>query len=139
MRPTRVVTAATAATLAGLAGLHVAWAFGSTFPQPDRYELADRVIGITDLPPRGPTLAVAGLLGGAVVTVAAPRALPGPLRGVAPIALTAVLAARGALGVTGRTGRALRIDTSERFRRLDRRYYGPLCLALAAGVVVGRR
>ncbi len=43
------------------------------------------------------------------------------------------LGTRGALGVAGRTGTIVPWSPSERFTKLDRRFYGPLCLALSAG------
>jgi len=44
----------------------------------------------------------------------------------------AVLTTRGAFGLAGRTDLLSPGSTSEDFRRLDRRFYSPLCLALAA-------
>ncbi len=46
--------------------------------------------------------------------------------------LSDAVARRGALGLAGRTDIVSPGSVSERFRRLDRRCYSPLCLALAA-------
>jgi hypothetical protein len=43
----------------------------------------------------------------------------------------AVLAIRGSFGLAGRTDLLVPGSDAERFRRLDRRYYSPLCLAIA--------
>jgi hypothetical protein len=45
-----------------------------------------------------------------------------------------VLLARGSAGPVLFTGG--RVERSERFLRLDRRYYSPLCLVLGAGSAV---
>jgi hypothetical protein len=42
-----------------------------------------------------------------------------------------VLTGRGALGLTGKTRLVSPSSASERFGRLDRRVYSPLCLVLA--------
>ena len=81
----------------------------------------------------GPTacVAVAGALGAAAVSVA----LPGR-RGVvvqlARVAVAGGLFVRGLAGVTGRTHLLLNWTPTEPFLELDRRFYGPACLALAA-------
>jgi hypothetical protein len=46
--------------------------------------------------------------------------------------VAAVLSGRGLLGLAGRTDVVSPGSSSARFRRLDRRVYSPLCLALAA-------
>jgi len=48
-----------------------------------------------------------------------------------------VLAVRGIAGLLGRTDVLSPGSSSPRFRRLDRRYFSPLCLALAAGCQTG--
>ncbi|MGH3587281.1 MAG: hypothetical protein ACRDQ0_13250, partial [Pseudonocardia sp.] len=48
------------------------------------------------------------------------------------LGVISVLGLRGALGVAGRTDMMSPGSTSSRFRTLDRRIYGPLCLGLAA-------
>ena len=53
--------------------------------------------------------------------------------------VAAVLADRAGLGFAGRTDLASPGSVSTRFRRLDRRVYSPLCLALAAGALSSRR
>lgn len=73
--------------------------------------------------------AVAGLLGTAAALVAGrPNRFDRPRR----VAVTGVLASRGMLGLLGRTDLFSPTSTGDRFRRLDRRFYSPLCLTLAA-------
>jgi hypothetical protein len=50
---------------------------------------------------------------------------------VAVAGIAAILTGRGVLGLAGRTDLMSPVSTGERFRRLDRRVYGPLCLPLA--------
>jgi hypothetical protein len=130
---------ATATTLFALAGFHVLWGRGSTFPFPDRDGLNDAVIGRGSTPSPGACFAVAGALtvAGALVADVAP--LPRPIQRLGVTGVAVVLAARAAFGFSGRTDAVVPGSTSVRFRRLDRRVYSPLCLALAAGALSARR
>ena len=49
--------------------------------------------------------------------------------------IAGVLGGRGVLGLAGRTSVVSPDSDGARFRRLDRRFYAPLCLGLAAGVL----
>lgn len=120
------------ATLTGLAGLHVAWGMGSSFPAATRTDIADAVGGSEAVPGPVACFAVAAALLGAagVVTGAARTGAPVARAGTAIVAIA--FAGRAVLGVTGATHLvAPGGTTSERFRRLDRRIYGPLCAAIA--------
>ena len=64
---------------------------------------------------------------------------PARLRRVGRYGVATVLAARGFAGAFGRTDLLSKGSTSARFRSLDRRYFSPLCLALATGAAVSRR
>jgi hypothetical protein len=130
---------ATAATLVAIAGLHVLWGRGSTFPFADRDGLNDAVIGRTSTPSPGACFAVAGALTAAAGLVADVPRLPRGLQRVGVIGVALVLAVRAALGFSGRTDAVSPGSASPRFRRLDRRLYSPLCLALAAGALNSRR
>jgi hypothetical protein len=129
----------TAGVLAGVAGLHVAWGLGSSFPCADREDLADAVIGRSTVP--GP-LACSGVAAALLLAASAvedrPR-WPPPLRRLALVGASGVLGLRGALGLAGRTSAIAPGSVGPRFRRLDRRFYAPLCLGLAAGAVRARR
>jgi hypothetical protein len=130
-----------AVTLLGIAGLHALWATGSPWPARDRDALADVVAGRAGgaVPSAAACMAVAGLLTTAAALVAGePQRLPRVQRaGAAGVAV--VLAIRGGCGLAGRTDLVSPGSTSPRFRRLDRRYYSPLCLSLATAAASSAR
>ena len=129
-----VSTKTAGAGLLAIGGFHVVWATGSSWPMKDRRLLTDAVVGSKEDSPPSPAacLAVAGLLGTAAALVdGRPRALPLISR-LGASGVVAVLATRGALGLAGRTDVLSPGSVSDNFRRLDRRVYSPLCLALAA-------
>ncbi len=121
--------------------LHAYWAFGGRWPGHDEPSLARMVVGskgITAMPARGPTLAVAVVifLAGVVALARAdlvPVPLPPMLQSVAVTALAVVFLGRGIASFTP----WFRASQSEEpFATLDRRLYGPLCLALGTGFAV---
>jgi hypothetical protein len=124
----------TAATLFALAGLHVMWGLGSSFPFRNREELADSVVGTSDVPPLAACMAVAAALTLAAVLVTGVTPLPKPIRTIALRIAATVLATRGLAGAFGRASTLSPGSDSPTFQRLDRRIYAPLCLWLAAGV-----
>jgi hypothetical protein len=89
------------------------------------------VIGTSEVPAPAACFAVSGALAAAGALVAGwPGSRPVlRQRGVAGV--VGVLAGRGALGLSGQTRLVSPASLSERFSRLDRRVYSPLCLALA--------
>jgi hypothetical protein len=129
----------TAGALAAIAGLHVAWGRGSPFPFADRDQLADAVIGARRVPSPAACYVVAGALGTAAALVEGAPPLPPELRRVGLLGVAGVLGLRGALGLVGRTDLVSSGSDSPRFRRLDRRLYAPLCVALALGALDARR
>lgn len=123
-------------TLTAIAGLHVAWGLGSSWPLPDRASLADAVVGQPGVPGPAACFAVAGALGTAALLVAGrPRRKPAVAR-LGGFGVAGVLGLRGVVGLVGRTDLLSPGSSSDRFRRLDRMAYSPLCLALAAGSAV---
>jgi hypothetical protein len=129
----------TASALVVLAGLHVAWGLGSTVPFGDRAQLADSVIGGAAVPERAACFAVAAALGtGAALVSDMPRLAAAPRR-LGLLGMATVFGVRGGLGLIGRTDVISPGSASARFRDLDRRFYAPLCLALAAGALAARR
>lgn len=121
--------------------LHAYWAFGGRWPGHDEPSLARMVVGskgIITMPARGPTLAVAVVifLAGVVALARAdlvPVPLPPMLQSVAVTALAVVFLGRGIASFTP----WFRASQSEEpFATLDRRLYGPLCLALGTGFAV---
>ncbi|CAN3980386.1 DUF3995 domain-containing protein [Kitasatospora purpeofusca] len=139
MRAVRVVGTAVAGALAGTGALHALWTV-TPWPLRTPEEFADTVIGTGDgVPPAAACAAVAGLLGTAAYLVAAeagaaPAVGPARLRRAGVWTVSAVLLTRGAGGLMFFGGDLAR--RSERFRRLDARYYSPLCLALGTGAAV---
>jgi hypothetical protein len=84
-------------------------------------------------------LAVAGALTAAALLVADVPRLPRDIQRLGVSGVAVVLATRGILGLAGRTDVVSPGSASARFRRLDRRAYSPLCLALAVGALSSRR
>ena len=128
-----VSSSLTSATLATIAGLHVAWGRGSSFPFSSKSELSDAVIGSQTVPSAGACYAVAAALLAASALVADAPVAPRRVRRLGRRVVSVVLATRGAVGLAGRTDLLSPGSASPRFRSLDRRYYSPLCLALAVG------
>jgi hypothetical protein len=137
--PNGIVRGPTAVVLLGVGALHAAWGRGAAFPFRDREGLNDAVIGRRTTPSPAACFAVAGALTAAAALVADVPRLPRPVQRVGVSGVAAVLATRAALGFAGRTDLASPGSVSTRFRRLDRRVYSPLCLALAAGALNSRR
>ena len=130
-RAPRLAARCAAGAFTALGALHVIWATGSSWPAADAGTISGRS-GAAASPGPVACLAVAGLLGTAAALVTGhPRARPGLAR-TGSAGVTATFALRGALGLAGRTDLLSPGSTSPRFRELDRRYYGPLCLGLAA-------
>ena len=127
------VALATGATLGAVGALHVAWGRGSTWPYPDHDALADRVVGRPSAPSPAACYAVAGLLGAAAALVGGPAGAPPRLRATGQAGVAAVLGARAALGFACRTDLVSPGSSSAAFRRNDRRWFSPLCAALALG------
>jgi Protein of unknown function (DUF3995) len=123
----------TSAALAAIAGIHVAWGRGSSFPFATHAELTDAVVGSPVQPsPAACNAVAAALLAASALVIDVPIA-PRFVRRTGRVVLAGVLGARGVAGVSGRTDALVPGSVSPRFRRLDRRYYGPLCLVLALG------
>jgi hypothetical protein len=127
-----VLALLTSIVLLLIGALHVVWMF-SPWPLRTREEFARRVVDVPvdKLPTPGMTAVVALLLGVAGYLVSArvdlvPVAGPGWLPAVGTGGVAAVLLLRGAGGLVISSRR------STEFARLDRRYYSPLCLSLAA-------
>lgn len=132
----RTLPAVGAALLGCAAAIHVLWGTGSAWPARDRQDLADLVTGTEEFPGAAACITVAGLLAGAAALVASGA---GGRPGVAArVAIAAGLAVRGVAGTVGATRVLVPWTPSDRFVRQDRRYYGPLCLLIAALVAAGQ-
>jgi hypothetical protein len=129
-------SAVAAVALLGLAGVHVAWGRGASFPFATLDELHDAVIGRPVQPSPASCYAVAGLLATAAAATAGAPTRGSRLRKLTVVGAATVLATRAGFGLSGRTDALVPGSASPRFRRLDRRVYSPLCLALAAGAAM---
>ncbi len=124
------------AVLASVSALHIGWAFGMAWPAKTRAELSIMVVGTPESSPMPPvwlTLAVAAAilaLGVAALWGAGLVAGLAAYRPWAMLAIAAVFALRGV--VTYLPFGPLQASVQP-FRRLDRRYFAPLCLLLAVG------
>lgn len=139
-------TLATAAGLGAAAAVHVAWARGSTWPRDTDDELADLVVGKRPMPPRPASATVAVALTGAAgsVLVAGHTSGTGVIAVNARRLATAVAAGIGLRGVGGLAmaaagGATSGLDAAEEFRRMDLRFYSPLCVGLALGAARAAR
>ncbi|MFE4515902.1 DUF3995 domain-containing protein [Kitasatospora sp. NPDC056783] len=134
----RVAGGVVAGVLGATGVLHAVWAV-TPWPLRTPEEFADTVVGAGGgVPPAAACLAVAGALGAGAYLVAAeagvlPAVGPACLRRAGVRAVAGVMLARGVAGpvVFGRVS-----ERSARFRRLNVRYYSPLCVALGAGAAV---
>jgi Protein of unknown function (DUF3995) len=121
----------------------VAWGRGGSWPFRDREALVTSVLGIegaadgeeqifqSAAPTPAQCYAVAAALTvGAALVAGRPKTWP-RIRSSGVSVLVTVLGVRGLLGLTGRTHLLVPAATGGTFVRLDRRYYGPLCVLLA--------
>jgi len=127
------------AAVLGLIGLvHLAWAFGATFPYANRQALARAVVGrrgITQMPSMTASLFVAmcilaaaawaALLGRLVILPISPWLLM-----AGGLILAAIFLFRGIIGVMPAFERAL---PEQPFLTLNRRIYSPLCVLIGLG------
>ncbi len=135
----RIAAGTTVGVLGVLSALHLAWGLGSSIPFRSRDELADAVVGTSLVPPPRACFAVAGALAaGAALAVPVAPIAPGVRRSALRV-MAGVFGLRGALGLLGRTDVVSPGSNSERFLRLDRRLYAPLCLALSLGELAAAR
>ncbi|WP_433675754.1 DUF3995 domain-containing protein [Microbacterium gorillae] len=125
--------------LTGVGVVHLAWSMGSTWPVKNRKLLASATVGNPRaMPAPGPTAMVGtvAIVGGAVTAGALGESRPIVFgRRLAGLALItrAVLGGEFALQVLGMG------PADARFRRLDARYYRPLCAVLGIAVLLGSR
>ncbi len=121
--------------LAAVAALHVYWAFGGLWPGTDVASLVRTVVGVKDMramPSRPLTLAVAVALGAAglpplVKASLLPVFLPAGLVQACLLLVGAIFALRGIAPYLP-MGKQHPVEP---FATLDRRLYGPFCLAAA--------
>jgi hypothetical protein len=135
----RIAAGLTAGVLAVVSALHVAWGFGASIPFRSRDELADALVGTTVVPPPMSCFVVAGALAAGAALAANVAPVAPDLRQSVLGVMAGVFGLRGALGLLGKTDVVSPGGNSERFLRLDRRLYAPLCLALSVGTLAASR
>ncbi len=116
--------------------LHIAWAFGATWPARDEQALVNAALGVegaSRMPSRGLTLVVAGgMIAAAVIALWGVGVVSLPLpdwictAGLAT--LTAIFLLRGIV-----TYLPVPMPVGQPFYRLNRLYYSPLILAIGVG------
>jgi Protein of unknown function (DUF3995) len=125
--------------LAAIGLLHLSWAFGVVWPGRDEASLVATVIGRTRggrMPSRPLTLLVAGAILGAAALVAAVsrHAVPAHFVAAALFAYAALDLIFMLRGLSGYVAPVWRHTEGTPFHRLNRLYYSPLCLLIAAGL-----
>lgn len=128
------------AVLAAIALLHLSWAFGQRWPGVDEVSLAETVGGLppgSRMHPPAACVLVASLIGIAAVVVAVDSAgvLAGPAGALVRLAYLALVAVFGLRGAAGFVPALWRRTQGTPFHRLNRLYYSPLCLLIAAGLI----
>lgn len=119
-------------TVAGIGGLHLAWAFGSSFPAGDERRLAEWVIGWTSMPPRWASAVVGvGLVSAAGALAATVAGNTARAVRVGALLATVAIGLRGVLGPLDSLGRV-----ATTYGTANLALYTPLCLALGAGAMI---
>jgi hypothetical protein len=127
-----------AAALFALSATHLYWGLGGRWPGHDEASMVEHVVGRTR-GMRAPgflasaAVALALAAGGFLVLATLARTPWDPLLQVARWALFAVFAGRG---LATYASPVFRYAEGTPFATLNRRAYGPLCLAIALGILV---
>ncbi len=126
--------------LAAIAAIHILWAFGLRWPVESERDLVALVVGTTDrtqMP--GPVeciAAAAAIFCAGLLTLALARPIALPAAAALPWAAAAAALVFIIRGVAAYLQVWRRRFAQEPFATMDRNWYGPLCLLLAAGFVV---
>ncbi|MEH6525670.1 MAG: DUF3995 domain-containing protein [Sneathiella sp.] len=123
-----------------IAALHAVWGLGYTWPEKDSQSLARRVAGfknIQTMPSQAACFVVAAFLVFAAIIILMAIGLFTPLL---PMVVLKVMLGGLAAGFCMRGIFSFmpfwrRMTPEQPFARLDRRYYGPLCLCLSLMVI----
>jgi len=126
--------------LAAIAVIHILWAFGLRWPVESERDLVALVVGTTDrtqMP--GPVeciAAAAAIFCAGLLTLALARPIALPAAAALPWAAAAAALVFIIRGVAAYLQVWRRRFAQEPFATMDRNWYGPLCLLLAAGFIV---
>ena len=121
--------------LLAIAVLHLAWGLGLPWPGADETERVATVIGLrghTRMPGFLPSLAVAVALCVVVAMIGWNAVTASPLPRTGLLVAAAVFLTRG---VAPWLHGWRRLTPQQPFARLDRLFYGPLCLVIGVGLV----
>ena len=128
-----------AAALFALAGVHLYWAFGGRWPGHDEASMVEHVVGRTvGMRAPGPvasTAVAAALAAGGLLILATLSPSP-PLAPWLQAARWALFAVFFGRGVATYVPPVFRYAEGTPFASLNRRAYGPLCLAIALGLLI---
>lgn len=127
-----------AGALFALAGIHLYWAFGGLWPGHDEASLVEQVVGRTRgmrAPSRVSGVAVALALATGGLLVAATLAPPTPWDRLAWVGRWGLLSVFLGRGLATYVSSVFRYADGTPFASLNRRAYGPLCLAIALGLL----
>ena len=121
------------AVLIVVAAVHLLWALGWWFPIRDEAALVKAVVGIKDAERMPGPIPCAVVVACLLIAAGLPWIADGWLRQSGLVISATVFLIRGIL-----PWRPFwrRMTPQEPFATLDRRYYGPMCLALGAGFAV---
>ena len=120
-----------------LAAVHLYWGFGGRWPGHDEASMVEHVVGRTrgmkapSLPASAAVALALAVGGGLVLATILPPTPVTPWLQAARWVLFAVFAGRG---MATYVPSVFRYAEGTPFWRLNRRAYGPLCLAIAAGI-----
>ncbi len=123
----------TALILVVIAAVHLLWAVGYWFPIRDERALARAVVGAPGIERMPGAVATSFVVLALMIIVLALFWAPGWPR---TIVLTGAALVMFARGIASYVPVFQRMSPEEPFATLDRRYYGPLCLALGVGVAL---
>ncbi len=122
--------------LAAVSALHVGWAFGMAWPAKTRAGLPAMVVGTPEgssMPPAWLTLAVAAAILALGVAALWGAGMVAGLTAYRPWVMLAMAAVFALRGMATYLPFGPLQASAQPFRRLDRHYFAPLCLLLAAG------
>ena len=127
-----------AGTLFALAGIHLYWAFGGRWPGHDEASLVEHVVGRTRgmrAPGLVASVAIALALAAGGLLVAATLLPSTPWDRLAWLGRWGLLAVFLGRGLATYAPPIFRYAEGTPFATLNRRAYGPLCLAIALGLL----
>jgi hypothetical protein len=134
-----LLTVLLAGPLFALAGIHLYWAFGGRWPGHDEASMVEHVVGRTRgmrAPGLAASLAVALALAAGGLLVAATLLPPTPWDRLAWLGRWGLMAVFLGRGLATYVPPVFRYAEGTPFASLNRRAYGPLCLAIALGLLI---